>query len=121
MVYVAFVFAIFGFLAYLEQSSLKKRIDALERQLTGMAGTSYAEERASLVRAAREYIGKTVVLEMKEDHVDVDVTSYGNSRHGSVTVLDVDDDWLFVRIDSPKGSREKLLRLESLASLREKD
>ena len=121
MIYVAFVFALFGMWAYLQQSSLKKRIEALERQLTGMPGTSYAEERAALVRAAREYIGETVALEQKEDYGDVDVFSYGNTRHGTNTILDVDDDWLLVRIDSPKGSREKLLRMESLASIRRKD
>ena len=108
-------------MAYLQLSALKKRIEALERQLTGMPGTSYAEERAALVRAAREYLGESVSLKLKEDHIDVDVLSYGNTRHGTITILDVDDDWMSVRIDSPKGTREKLLRLESIASIQRKD
>ena len=53
-------------------------------------------------------------LDLKEDHEDVDVTMYGNTKHGSNTILDVDDEWMLVRIDTPKGTKEKLLRLESV-------
>ena len=53
-------------------------------------------------------------LELEEDHEDVDVTMYGNTKHGSNTILDVDDEWMLVRIDTPKGTKEKLLRLESV-------
>ena len=41
MQYVAFVFAIFGFISYFQISSLKKRIENLERELTKVNGTSY--------------------------------------------------------------------------------
>ena len=37
---IGFVFGIFGLMAYLQVSSLKSRIDELERELTGMKGTS---------------------------------------------------------------------------------
>jgi hypothetical protein len=39
---------------------------------------------------------------------------YGNSKHGSNTILDADDDWILVRIDSAKGSKEKLIRAGSV-------
>ncbi len=119
MVYVAFVFAIFGFLAYMEISSLKKRVDELERSLSKQEGTSYYNRRKSLSQIARSYIGKPVTLTMKEDHMDPDIISYGNTRHGSNTILDVDEDWVLVRIKTPKGEKEKLIRLESIQTIGE--
>ena len=117
MQYVAFAFAIFGFLAYLELSSLKKRIDELERQLTKMQGTSFHEDRKSLLQAAKTYVGQKVNLEMKEDHNDVDVMMYGNTKHGSNTILDADEEWMLVRVKTPKGTKEKLIRMESIARI----
>ena len=76
MIYVAFVFAIFGFMAYLQISSLKKRVDELERTLSKQEGTSYYNRRKSLSQIARSYIGKPVTLTMKEDHMDSDIISY---------------------------------------------
>ncbi len=114
MEYVAFVFGIFGFFAYLETSSLKKKVKALEEQMTKIGGTSYQEDRTALVKAAKTYIGKTVTLDMKEDYMDVDVVNYGNTKHGTITVTDADDDWLRVRIETPKGEKDKLLRMGSV-------
>ena len=53
MQYAAFVFGIFGFFAYLELSSIKKRVAELERELTKMKGTSYHEDRTSLLKIAQ--------------------------------------------------------------------
>ena len=58
MQYVAFAFAIFGFLAYLELSSLKKRIDELERQLTKMQGTSFMRIGRACCRRRRPISGR---------------------------------------------------------------
>ena len=114
MEYVGFVFGIFGLLAYLQCSSLKKRVIALEEELAGIAGTSSFEERRALLDAARSYIGKQVNLELKEDCEDADIVMYGNTKHGSNTILDADGDWILVRIDSAKGSKEKLIRAGSV-------
>ena len=114
LVYVALVFGIFGLVAYVGEESLKKRITTLERQLTGMQGTSYAEERRSLIEMARSYIGQQVQIKLKEDDGDVDIMMYGNSKHGSNTILDVDQDWMLVRVAGPKWTKEKLIRLESI-------
>ena len=111
MEYVGFVFGIFGLIAFAELSSLKKKIGTLEEQLAKTEGTPAFEERNALVEALQSYIGKPVVLELKEDFGDVDVMSYGNTKHGSNTILDADDEWVLVRIESPKGTKEKLLRV----------
>lgn len=114
MEYVGFVFGIFGLLAYLQFSSLKKRVNALEEELAGIAGTSLFEERSALLNAVETYIGKQVVLELKEDCEDVDIVMYGNSKHGTNTILDADGEWILIRIDSAKGSKEKLIRAGSV-------
>lgn len=114
MIYVAFVFAVFGLIAYLQLSPLKRRVEQLEEQLAKTEGTPLYEARRSLAQAARGYIGKPVQLEFKEDHQDVDIAMYGNGKHGTNTILDADDEWLLVRIDSPKVKTDKLIRLHSI-------
>ena len=111
---LGFIFGIFGLLAYLQLSSLKKRVDELERELTRTKGTSYHEDRTALMNAAKSYIGETVDIDLKEDHLDIDLISYGNTKHGSNTILDADEEWVKVRIESPKGVKVKLIRMESI-------
>ncbi|MBR6208502.1 MAG: hypothetical protein IKQ69_05845 [Oscillospiraceae bacterium] len=114
MEYAGFIFGIFGLLAYVQLSSLKKRVVALEEELAGIAGTSSFEERRALRDALEAYKGKPVKLELKEDCEDVDIVMYGNTKHGTNTILDADGDWLLIRIDSAKGSKEKLIRVGSV-------
>ena len=85
MQYIGFIFGIFGLLAYLELSSLKKRISDLERQMTAMQGTSYHEDRKALVKVARSCFNQKVNIDLKEDHQDVDIMMYETS--GSFSVL----------------------------------
>ena len=42
---------------------------------------------------------------------------YGNTKHGSNTILDADEEWMLVRIETPKGTKEKLIRMESIARI----
>ncbi|MBR4163741.1 MAG: hypothetical protein IKR11_09480 [Solobacterium sp.] len=114
MEYIGFVFGIFGFMAYLQISSLKGRIDDLERELTKMKGTSYHEDRKALLQAAGSYIGQKVNIDLKEDHEDVDIFNYGNTKHGSNMILDADEEWILLQIETPKGTKEKLIRMESV-------
>ena len=114
MEYIGIVFGIFGILAYVQLSSLKKRLIALEEELARVQGTSSHEERESLVTAVGSYVGRQVILDLKEDCEDVDIVMYGNTKHGSNTILDADDEWILVRIESAKGSKEKLIRLGAI-------
>ena len=114
MEYAAFVFAIFGLMAYLQVTSLKNRVKALEEQLAKIGGTPQFEERAGLQKAARANLGKAVKLELKEEQEDPDISMYGNTKHGSNTILDVDEEWLLVHVCTPKGEKDKLIRLGSV-------
>lgn len=114
MEYAGFIFGIFGIMAYIQLESLRKRVIALEEELAGIAGTASFEKRRGLLDAVDACIGKRVILEMKEDCEDTDILMYGNSKYGTNTILDADGDWLLVRIDSAKGSKEKLIRAGSI-------
>ena len=117
MEYVALAFGILGIMGYLEAASLKKRVKALEDQLAGVEGTAAFEDRLSLLAVVRSYMGKKVEIYFREDCMDVDVVMYGNSKHGSNTILDADEDWILVRIESPKGTKEKLIRMSSVSGV----
>ena len=114
MDYLGFIFGIFGMMAYLQISSLKNRVSELERELTKMKGTSFHEDRSALVQATRTYTGQKVNIELKEDHEDIDIINYGNTKHGSITVLDADEEWMLVEVVTPKGTKKKLIRMESV-------
>ena len=111
---LGFIFGIFGLMAYLQIGPLKNRIEELERELTKIKGTSYHEDRTSLISAARSYIGKKVKIELKEDHEDIDIINYGNTKYGSNTLMDVDEEWLLIKIEGAKGTVNKLIRMESV-------
>ena len=117
MEYAAFVFAIFGLMAYLQVTSLKNRVKALEEQLAKIGGTTQFEERAGLQEAARSYLGKAVKIDLKEEQEDPDITMYGNTKHGSNTILDVDEEWMLVHVCTPKGEKDKLIRLGSVSRI----
>ena len=117
MEYIAYVFAVFGLMAYLEVHSLKKRISELEGAMVDLKGTQFHEDRNALLKAASSYIGRKVKIELKEDHQDADVVMYGNTRHGSNTIADIDREWLLLDIETPKGSKEKLIRMESVRGI----
>lgn len=114
---IGFIFGIFGFFAYLQVSSLKRRIDILEQQITGVKGTTYEADRTSLMKMIRECTGKSVTIDLKEDFEDIDITMYGNTKSGTNTILDVDDRWMLVRTESKKGTKDKLIRLDSVQSI----
>ena len=114
MQYLGFVFGIFGLMAYLELSEMKKRVSSLEEELTKLKGTTYHEERTSLLQAARSYIGEKVRIELKEDQGDVDIINYGNTKYGSIVIQEADDTWLKIIVETPKGRKEKLIRMESI-------
>ncbi len=111
---LAFVFGVFGLMAYGQVSALKKRIGDLERQLGQINGTAYAREREDRARMAAAHIGKRVRIALKEDHEDVDIMM----ADSKVVILDADRDWLRVRVEKGKTVSEKLIRLESIQNIR---
>ena len=116
MEYAAFVFAIFGLMAYVSMSSLKNRVSALEDQLSKMKGTMSFESRDSLRKLVTDNIGKTVYLKMREDYTDQDIYLAVYQKKG-ITILDADEGWVLVSIETPKKTLTKLIRIESIQSV----
>lgn len=117
MEYAAFAFGIFGLMAFLQIGPLKKRIMQLEAQLAKTEGTPLYEARQDLLQMVRTCIGSKVTFDLKEDFEDVDIIMYGNSKHGTNTILDADEDWVLVRVETPKKTVEKLIRLEGIQNI----
>ena len=111
------IFGILGFIAFIEVFSLQSRIKVLERELQKVDGTSFAESARSLSAAVKEQIGKSVKIDLKEDEQDVDIVMYGNTAHGSNTVIDADGEWMLIRVEGPKGVKENLIRLSSVQGI----
>lgn len=116
MEYLGFVFGIFGFIAYLSVSSLKGRVSELERQLRSIRGTGFAQEKQSLLAAARGYLGKDVALRFREDEEDPDVLMAA-MKMGRCTLLDADEDWLLVHVEHHGAALDRLIRLDTVAAL----
>ena len=116
MVYVALLFGIFGLVAYVEQSALKKRIQRLEQALAGMNGTAYAEERKSVAQMVQSCLGKRVLLSFKEDFQDIDLFMAG-PKYGTCVLRDADEEWVLVHAEFGKKVFDKLIRLDAIKSV----
>lgn len=117
MEYMGFIFGFFGFLAYIELSSLKGRVRNLESQLSHTHGSFLQKERLGLAQGAKSCIGKPVRINLKENYADLELATCSSKKSGNLVILDADQDWLLLRISSPKGDQKKLIRIEALQSL----
>lgn len=118
MEYVIWPFAIMGFVAFCSMGGLNTRIAKLERQLATVNGSQFHEEKISLMKVLQGYIGKNVVLEMRGERTDLDLVN-ATVRKGSCIVLDVDRDWVLIRVAYDKTEKEKLFRLSEISGVKE--
>jgi len=113
---LGFIFGLMGFMAFLSESDLKKRIKRLEDELSQIKGTSFSVSKESLAGIASGYIGKQVKISFKEDCWDPDVLTYGNTK-GKNVIMDADDNWILVEITTPKKVILRIFRLDSIDGL----
>jgi hypothetical protein len=113
---LGFIFGLMGFMAFLSESDLKKRIKRLEDELSQIKGTSFSVSKESLAGIASGYIGKQVIISFKEDCWDPDVLTYGNTK-GKNVIMDADDNWILVEITTPKKVILRIFRLDSIDGL----
>lgn len=114
---IVFMLAIMVFVATTEISTLKRRVDQLEKQLTHMEGTDYHQDRQDLIKVIDQYRGQSVSISLKEDYTDVELVLSSQQSDSEVTVIDVDSDWLHLKITDSTSSKEKLIRMEAVASV----
>lgn len=114
---ITMVWSIMGFIAFITLFSLRDRVIRLERQLSDCGNSRQFQSRDELGDRMREYIGKRIILGFYEDEEDIDVLTYAENPRGGVTVIDCDEKWVLVRIDTGKKSLQKLLRINSIKDI----
>jgi hypothetical protein len=117
MEYVLYAMAIFGFIAFCSMGSLASRISKLEKQLGSIQGSPAHEEKLSLMKVMRDYIGKKVELEFRGEDCDMDLVN-ATMRKGACIVEDVDKDWVRVHITYDKTDKVKLIRLQEISGVK---
>ncbi|MBR2806913.1 MAG: hypothetical protein IKE18_09085 [Oscillospiraceae bacterium] len=116
MEYVAFIFAIFGFFAYIELSKLKNRVNDLEAQLSKVKGTSHFESAQTIKKLVEQNLGRRVYLNLREGYEDQEIYMAVYQKR-EIVMVDADGGWILVNVGSPKGTLEKLIRVESIQSI----
>ncbi|MBR2672063.1 MAG: hypothetical protein IKE27_07665 [Oscillospiraceae bacterium] len=116
MEYVAFIFAIFGFFAYIELSKLKNRVNDLEAQLSKIKGTSHFESAQTIKKLVEQNLGRRVYLNLREGYEDQEIYMAVYQKR-EIVMVDADGGWILVNVGSPKGTLEKLIRVESIQSI----
>jgi hypothetical protein len=117
MEYLLWILAILGFVAFCSIGGLTARIRKLEQQMGSMQGSPVHEEKLSLMKVMREYIGKKVELEFRGDECDLDLINVP-VRKGSCIVEDVDKDWVRVHITYDRTDKVKLIRLQAISGVK---
>lgn len=124
---LCFIFGVFGLYAFFELDGIKRRLREMEQSLaqvgTGEFVRTQRAERQALVELAQRLAGQAVTISFKdEDATDSEVllSTVGNSN-GTCSIVDVDADWLLVRLESRKACKDKLLRLDTIASINAKE
>ena len=116
MEYVAFIFAIFGFFAYIELSKLKNRVNDLEAQLSKVKGTSHFESVQTIKKLVEQNLGRRVYLNLREGYEDQEIYMAVYQKR-EIVMVDTDGGWILVNVGSPKGTLQKLIRTESIQSI----
>jgi len=117
MEYVSYAMAIFGFIAFCSMGSLTSRIRKLEKQMGSIQGSPVHEDKMSLMKVMKGYIGKNVELEFSGEDIDSDLVSV-MMRKGSCIIEDVDKDWVKVHVTYDKTDKVKLIRLQEISSVK---
>lgn len=116
MEYLGYAFGFFGFLAFIQLSSVKGRIANLERLLSEKG---VADIRPDLFGILEDYVGAEVEISFYEDEEEIDVlTRFQNRRKGdSVRIVDYDEKWVLVQASNAKEQKKILIRLSSIKGL----
>ena len=117
MEYVSYAMAIFGFIAFCSMGSLTSRIRKLEKQMGSIQGSPVHEDKMSLMKVMKGYIGKNVELEFSGEDIDSDLVSV-MMRKGSCIIEDVDKDWVKVHVTYDKTDKVKLIRLQEISGVK---
>jgi len=111
MDYVIGMLAFFGFLAFIQVSSLSTKLKRMERHENddSQMRSSLKDDMKSILAPC---VGKEIVLDFYEDEEEPDMLD--TSKHNKFILIDVDDKWAFIRIETPRKTVNKLIRFSSI-------
>ena len=120
MEYVTWMWAFFGFLAFLQVTSLRGRLSnlesKLERKLRNDNDVDEFNHSDALRESLQKRIGEMVTFEFYDDEEDLDIA---NKNPDFVQIVDVDEKWVLVHAEKGKKKIEKLIRISSIKGIKQ--
>ncbi|PXV91197.1 hypothetical protein C8E03_104205 [Lachnotalea glycerini] len=110
MEYIYGIWAFLGFLAFLQVSSLSTKQKRMERRENddSQVRSSMKDDMKMILTP---YVGKEVIFDFYEDEEDLDMV---NTNKNKFILLDVDEKWALIRIESTRKTVNKLIRISSV-------
>jgi hypothetical protein len=106
---------VFGFIAFVFVLTLQGKVSKLERQMREAGiGEEGSALNGDLFTSLEKRIGCQVRLDFYDGEGDVDITG-----DKSVTIKDVDEKWVLVRLENKKKSCDKLIRISTIKGVTE--
>lgn len=106
--------AIFGLLAFFQVSAVAARLRRLERSENSAVHSERSSVKDDMRKILAPYTGKEIHLDFYEDEEDADLELINIGGHNKIILLDMDEKWALVRIETPKNHRDKLIRISSI-------
>ena len=106
---------VFGFISFVFVLTLQGKVSKLERQMREAGiGEEGAALNGDLSTSLEKRIGCQVKLDFYDGEADVDIASAK-----AVTIKDVDEKWVLVRLEHKKKACEKLIRISTIKGVTE--
>ena len=106
---------VFGFISFVFVLTLQGKVSKLERQMREAGiGEEGAALNGNLSTSLEKRIGCQVKLDFYDGEADVDIASAK-----AVTIKDVDEKWVLVRLEHKKKACEKLIRISTIKGVTE--
>ena len=104
--------AIFGLLAFFQVSAVAARLRRLERSENSVLHAERSSVKDDMTKILAPYTGKRIQLDFYENEEDMDLINI--SKQNKIILLDMDEKWALVRIETSKNHRDKLIRISSI-------
>lgn len=106
---------VFGFIAFVLVMTLQGKVSKLERQMREAGiGEEGIALNGDLSSSLEKRIGCQVKVDFYDGEADADIVS-----GKTVTIKDVDEKWVLVRLENKKKTCEKLIRISTIKGITE--
>lgn len=106
---------VFGLISFVLVLTLQGKVSKLERQMRESGiGEEGVALNGDLSSSLEKRIGCQVKLDFYDGEADIDIASAK-----TVTIKDVDEKWVLVRLENKKKACEKLIRISTIKGVME--